>query len=192
MGIWYKWIIVVCIMCVLGCITSSCQQAITIGSPLVYHKFTTTPRFSNPNIMITLTPTATSTRYNATLGPYPTKPTRINTPGYRPPPTTEFIDVASTPNTNSSPKLCIPGSSAVPVCVNEMVFDELIKAAIVGDQLGYLELQLIGGIFEVNNNTRVLVIDSGWRSGCGIRKVRILEGEWIGKAGWVRKEWVIN
>jgi hypothetical protein len=45
-----------------------------------------------------------------------------------------------------------------------------------------------GFIFSVENGTKVLVIDYG--GGMFIRKIRILEGEMKGRAGYVPYEWI--
>lgn len=77
-------------------------------------------------------------------------------------------------------------SEAVLLAVTEESFDELVEASVAKDYLGMAELMAIGAVFEVPNHTKVLVIDRAF----GKKKVRILEGDEFGRAGWVPYEFL--
>lgn len=72
----------------------------------------------------------------------------------------------------------------MPVAVTEAAFDELTKARAAKDKAGQMQLLTSGKTFMVKSGTKVLVIDSTFAK----RKIRILEGEHGGKAGWVGVE----
>ena len=78
------------------------------------------------------------------------------------------------------------GGERIPVAVDETAFNEWIKTRTANDKMGQVELLTSGRVFSVPTNTRVLVIDIGFVKS----KVRILEGESIGRSGWVPFEWV--
>ena len=65
-------------------------------------------------------------------------------------------------------------------------FDDLIGTYVANDTMGIGQFLLDGRGVAVENGTRVLVIESK----VGARKVRVLEGEQIGEAGWVAMEYV--
>ena len=67
------------------------------------------------------------------------------------------------------------------VAVDEAAFDEFMRSAAANDSLGARRMALEGRIYFVPIGTRVRVIDLGmFRS-----RVRIMEGERVGAAGWV-------
>lgn len=72
------------------------------------------------------------------------------------------------------------------IALTESGFDELTKTYIANDTNGIYEFLVSGKGFAVPNGTKVLVIDTA----VGSRKIRVLEGESNGKAGWIVKEWV--
>lgn len=74
------------------------------------------------------------------------------------------------------------------VATTKETFDQFIKAAVAGDNYGAAQIVISGGAFYVPGNTKVLVIDME----TGSRKVRILEGEQAGVAGWVPYEYVVS
>jgi len=82
--------------------------------------------------------------------------------------------------------LAVSESDMVLVAVDEEAFEELIKASVAKDYMGIAELLLLGKVFEVPNNTKVLVIDSAFAK----RKIRILEGDEFGRTGWVPYEFL--
>lgn len=92
------------------------------------------------------------------------------------------------PSLGEEGRLYNEGSDAIMVVGDEEAFEELINAVAANDYSGFLESTLAGRVFYVRNNTKVLVIDVG-RYGT---KVRILEGENTGMAGWVPDEWVVR
>jgi hypothetical protein len=79
-------------------------------------------------------------------------------------------------------RLMVEGGTLVAVGVSDAALDEWQKARFAHDDHGQFHLMLSGAIYTVNNGTRVLVIDFG---SLGVRKVRILEGEMRGRAGYV-------
>jgi hypothetical protein len=84
-------------------------------------------------------------------------------------------------------KLINAGGTITPVGVSDAALEEFLKASYAKDTMGRTQLLMSGAIFTVNNGTRVLVIDFG---GMGHRKIRILEGEMLGRAGYVSDEWI--
>jgi len=75
---------------------------------------------------------------------------------------------------------------ATAVAVSEQAYDELTDVAVAEDIIGFSQMSLEGKLFLIEKNTRVLVIDrTFFRS-----KVRILEGEYFGRSGWVSEEHV--
>lgn len=73
-----------------------------------------------------------------------------------------------------------------PVAMTEEIMDTFLKSWRIGDSYGNTNLIMSGTVFLVDHGTKVLVIDSHSFT----RKIRILEGEHTGKAGWVPYEWV--
>jgi hypothetical protein len=78
------------------------------------------------------------------------------------------------------------GGELVPVAIDQAAFDEFTKARVANDQEGMVQMIAQGYIFSVDKNTKVRVIDSQMF----IRKIRILEGNFQGKAGWVASEYI--
>lgn len=78
----------------------------------------------------------------------------------------------------------------VVVAVDRDSYDQVTRAAVIGDQEGLLELALRGKVFFVPPNTRVRVIDLGGFLYSRAR-VRILEGQQAGRSGWVAYEEVV-
>ena len=80
----------------------------------------------------------------------------------------------------------------LPVAVSPQAYDELWDALAIEDRYGLQELILSGRVFPVPNNTKILVLNTGGFQGMERFKVRILEGDYLGSAGWVPWEWVRN
>lgn len=72
------------------------------------------------------------------------------------------------------------------VAVDEKSEDVVTKASVANDTYGIAELVMNNQAFLVPNCTKVQVIDQSF----AIRKIRILEGDQIGKSGWVPMEFV--
>ena len=70
--------------------------------------------------------------------------------------------------------------------INKDGQDELMTALEVGDNTGLVLMLLDGKAFTVDNCTKAKVIDTAMF----LRKVRIMEGESIGQAGWLPMEWI--
>jgi hypothetical protein len=86
----------------------------------------------------------------------------------------------------SKARLHVDDKEAIPVAASEQSFDRLTKASVAEDTLGIAELAVSGMMFEVPNDTRVLVIDEGFLR----TQIRVLEGDHFGRTGWVPFEWV--
>lgn len=130
----------------------------------------------------------------STMGPKPTQaPAPAPTP--EPAPAPEQPQQEAEPKGNGgaigSEARLYTGSGGSPILlgVDEEACNEIIKAYIAKDKYGLRDLWSTGRAFAVPNNTRVLVLDIGW---IGTRRVRILEGESAGMAGWVIKEFVFG
>lgn len=80
----------------------------------------------------------------------------------------------------------VPNLEVVYLAIDEQAFDEWTKACVAEDYIGMAQLQASGKVFTVPNGTKVLVIDSSFAS----IEVRILEGDAIGRSGWIPYEWV--
>lgn len=78
------------------------------------------------------------------------------------------------------------GAERVPVAINQAAFDNYTKARVANDSEGITQLIIQGRILAVPKNTKVRVIDRETFT----RKVRILEGEYKGMAGWVAYEYI--
>ncbi len=83
-------------------------------------------------------------------------------------------------------KLFSEKDSSVLIAVDEKSLKELIKVFAADDEAGFAELLISGKVFEVNNNTNVLILDVGY----GSYKIRILDGERAYETGWTFKEFV--
>jgi len=80
------------------------------------------------------------------------------------------------------------GGNNILVAVDEASFDDLVRAVVIEDTLGIVELMADGKVFRVESRTRVKLIDRALTK----TKVRILEGDFMGASGWVPFEWVRN
>jgi hypothetical protein len=78
------------------------------------------------------------------------------------------------------------GGELVPVAISKEAFDEWTKARVAKDKDGQVLLLASGKILTPQKGTKVLVIDTGMF----MRKVRILEGEYKGRSGWVATEYI--
>lgn len=70
------------------------------------------------------------------------------------------------------------------VAATEEAYDELTAAIGRNDDYGMTELIARGSVFFVTGGTRILVMDSSFAS----RRIRVLEGDQVGKSGWVPVE----
>lgn len=75
-------------------------------------------------------------------------------------------------------------SSPVLVAVSKEALDGLSNAVVTKDNYGLQQLLASGQVFSVDAGTKVLVIDATLMT----TKVRVLEGTYIGDAGWVARE----
>lgn len=82
--------------------------------------------------------------------------------------------------------LRVPNSDIVSVLKTKELQEEFMKSAIANDTYGMAKIISEGGGFNVPTGTKALVVDSEF----GIRKVRILTGEYAMKDGWVAKEFI--
>lgn len=86
----------------------------------------------------------------------------------------------------SDGRLVIGEGIPVDLGVDDDAFDALSEARVANDPAGRREVLLSGRGFTVPEGTRVRVIDNGFVK----KRVRILEGQYAGEAGWVPFEWV--
>lgn len=91
----------------------------------------------------------------------------------------------------STVKLCINSqcggqNQGIILAVEKDDHDELLKALIAEDWQGVYEFLVSGKGFSVDGGTQALIIDNSWT----VTRVRILEGDQKGKAGWLATEWV--
>ena len=66
--------------------------------------------------------------------------------------------------------------------------DKITTALVANDEIGLAQLVITREAFMVDNCTKVKVIDTA----VSLRQVRILEGEQVGKSGWLPYEWAIK
>ena len=85
-------------------------------------------------------------------------------------------------------RLYVEGLDFIGVATTKEAFDELTKASVARDSIGYAEVYSEGRAFQVESNTKILIIDITF----GSNQVRILEGDYYGKTGWVPYEWVVK
>lgn len=78
------------------------------------------------------------------------------------------------------------GGSMNIIGTNKEDLKALDKAAIAGDKQAVIEMYYQGRAFAVPSGTKVLFIDSSWAG----RKIRILEGDYKGKSGWVSRDYI--
>ncbi len=72
------------------------------------------------------------------------------------------------------------------VAIDQASIDAFEDAYHKNDQYGQAELLATGRIFEVPDITKVLVLDRNIANS----HIRVLEGKYTGRAGWVRNEWM--
>lgn len=85
-------------------------------------------------------------------------------------------------------KVHVNGSDTILIAVDKDAFDQYMDAAIANDSIGVVDLMSRGKIFPVKNDTKIQVIDASFTT----RKVRVMEGEMFGQAGWVPYEFVVK
>ncbi len=92
------------------------------------------------------------------------------------------------PEIGNNARLHVSGGSdqLIPLAISEEAYKQLSKAFAANDQIGLRDLLILGLVFTVDNDTRVLVIDSGGGFFEDSRyRVRVLEGKQQTRAGWV-------
>jgi len=65
-------------------------------------------------------------------------------------------------------------------------YKEIMQTYSANDMYGVQEFLLSGKGFAVAKGTKIQVVDTA----VGARKVRVLDGEMTGQAGWIAMEWV--
>ena len=75
------------------------------------------------------------------------------------------------------------------VATTKSALDELTKACTRNDKYGVAEMFLAGKVFGPAQGVKVLVLDASGFVG-STRQIRILEGEYKGRKGWVPYEFV--
>ena len=79
------------------------------------------------------------------------------------------------------------GATSHFVAADEEALKKLFRAIDAKDDYGMADLLLTEQVFSVKDGTRVLVIDKALYT----TQIRILEGPYAGRSGWVPYEWVI-
>lgn len=79
------------------------------------------------------------------------------------------------------------GPSTHPVAIDEDTLKELFRVIDAKDDYGMSELLQTGRLLPVQDGTKILMIDEGLYT----TKIRILEGPYAGRSGWVPYEWII-
>ena len=87
-------------------------------------------------------------------------------------------------NINSDPKTAC--DKIMVLGVDKSDADEIMKSTLANDNTGIAQLITQGQAFMVNNCTKAKYLDSA----LGYRKVRVLEGDTSGQAGWLPTEWI--
>lgn len=77
-------------------------------------------------------------------------------------------------------------SKSILIATTKESYEKVQKILLADDEMGIAEVLLSGEAFAVLNCTKVKIIDKA----TFIRQVRILEGEQLGKSGWVSYEFV--
>jgi len=80
------------------------------------------------------------------------------------------------------------GAQIVPVAATKEAFEAWTKARVAKDEYGMGLLLASELIFTPQIRTRALIIDTGMFT----RKVRILEGKYQGRSGWIPYEYIIK
>ena len=70
--------------------------------------------------------------------------------------------------------------------VNEDEYDEIFTSMEADDMIGLATMIIEGRAFLVDNCTKAKLVDTD----VFMRRVRILEGEMAGEAGWLPMEWI--
>jgi hypothetical protein len=86
----------------------------------------------------------------------------------------------------SNSQLYLPGRGFIEVAVDQNAASELIAAVSNKNQEALDSLVESGRVLRINNRTRVQVIENN----AGQARVRILEGEYIMREGWVPERWI--
>lgn len=101
--------------------------------------------------------------------------------------------------TNTSPKanwlktgedgyVSVDGSDTVLIATTKEYYDEMFKLLTIKDTLGVSQMVLDGKVLLADKGTTVKVIGSTMAS----REVRITNGKYTGKSGWVPNEMVLR
>jgi hypothetical protein len=96
-----------------------------------------------------------------------------------------FGDTPDRPSIGQDGKLH-SGTKAVPVAVDKDSQGQLTQAQAIKDQHAVVQLVLAGKVLSVMDGTKVKVIDATLT----LRQIRILEGPYEGRSGWVPFEFV--
>jgi 6-pyruvoyl-tetrahydropterin synthase related domain len=86
----------------------------------------------------------------------------------------------------SNSLLYLPGKESVEMGVDQNALSELIAAISDKNQAALDSLVESGRVLRINNSTRVQVIENS----AGQARVRILEGNYIMREGWVPERWI--
>lgn len=88
--------------------------------------------------------------------------------------------------TNGSEPYLYHESGLVVIVKKEKYRKKFHDALNTDNTFGIMLQLLMGRIFDVENNTKVAILDKNAQA----TKVKILEGEYAAKVGWVPNEWI--
>ena len=91
---------------------------------------------------------------------------------------------------DSQARLYLAGKDSVMVALDDKAWDDLITALTRRDERALESLAGSGSVLKVENDTRVRPLQSPIQSMMGRTKVRILEGPYVMKEGWVGERWL--
>jgi 6-pyruvoyl-tetrahydropterin synthase related domain len=100
--------------------------------------------------------------------------------------TTSSTPGQNEPKAAGSTQLYLPGKESVEVGVDQNAVGELIAAMSTNNKAALDSLVESGRVLRINNSTRVQVMENT----AGQARVRILEGNYIMREGWVPERWI--
>lgn len=166
------------------------DRAFIIGAALVAAYVLFSPKAAvSPATSATPAPTVAATRAQAS----PT-PTATRTPA----PTTTRTPAPTIwePEIGEEARLHVDGGAdqLIGLAISEAAYEQFQKALAAKDDIGVRELIILGLVFAVDNDTRVLAIEynGGFFTPRERYRVRVLEGKQRTRAGWVHSALLVR
>lgn len=101
-------------------------------------------------------------------------------------PAYSFVKSAAPAASPVSTTRTIQSKGGILLAVTEDDFDEMMKAAVAGDDAYLLRMGIDGKLFRLQDGTKIRVVDGGMFKS----KVSALEGNQAGRAGWLPNEFI--